>query len=116
MDLRTRTALFCAALALALATSGLLRSRVRRTQGFLAQALFGFYGNGIWERATELLAVLVPQLAVRLFTAIVPRPPAEIFAPGVSIPPPASTTRPPPAQLLVRVASVLAVPMVALAL
>ncbi|MEO7097163.1 MAG: hypothetical protein ABI175_28140, partial [Polyangiales bacterium] len=58
----------------------------------------------------------VPQLAVRLFTAIVPRPPAEIFAPGVSVPPPASTTRAPPAQKLVRVASVLAVPMVALVL
>jgi two-component system sensor histidine kinase HydH len=128
MDLRTRTALFCAALALAIATSVLLRSRVRRTQGlfaafaatvglwFLAQALYGFYGNILWERATELLAVLVPQLAVRLFTAIVPRTPAEIFPPGASIPPPASTTRAPPAQTLVRVASVLAVPMVALAL
>ena len=128
MDLRTRTALFCAALALAIATSVLLRSRVRRPQGlfaafaatvglwFLAQALYGFYGNILWERATELLAVLVPQLAVRLFTAIVPRPPAEIFAPGVSAPPPASTTRSPPAQNLVRVASVLALPMVALAL
>jgi signal transduction histidine kinase len=126
MDLRTRTALFCAALALAIATSVLLRSRVRRTQAlfaafsatvglwFLAQALYGFYGNALWERATELLAVLVPQLAVRLFTAIVPRPPAEILAPGMSVPPPASTTRTPPAARLVQIASFVAIPIVAM--
>jgi signal transduction histidine kinase len=126
MDLRTRTALFCAALALAIATSVLLRSRVRRTQGlfaafsatvglwFLAQALYGFWGNSLWERTTELAAVLVPQLAVRLFTTIVPRPPSEIPAPGKTMPPPASSLRSAPGQKLVRIASAAAVPMIAL--
>jgi signal transduction histidine kinase len=84
MDLRTRTALFCAALAFAIAASVLLRGRVRQPQAlfalfaadvalwYLTQALFGFYRLIHWERATELLAVLMPQLAVRLFIAIVP--------------------------------------------
>src|SRR5207248_7070534 len=131
MDLRTRTALFCAALALAIATSVLLRSRVRRTQGlfaafsatvglwFLAQALYGFWGNSLWERTTELAAVLVPQLAVRLFTTIVPRAPAPLAvrappggdppenpASGETMPPPASSLRSVPGQKLVRIASV----------
>ncbi len=127
-DLRTRTALFCAALAIAIATSVLLRARVRRTQAlfaafagavglwFLAQALFGFYRNTLWERATEFLAVIVPQIAVRLFGAIVPRPPTEVIAHGASHPPPPPSTRVLPGQTLVRVASVLALPMVGLLL
>src|SRR5438445_7549772 len=106
MDLRTRTALFCAALALAIATSVLLRSRVRRTQGlfaafaatvglwFLAQAFYGFWGNKLWERTTELLAICVPQLAVRLFTAIVPRVPADIPPTGETMPPASSLRTP----------------------
>ena len=128
MDLRTRTALFCAALALAIATSVLLRARVRRTQGlfagfaatvglwFLAQALYGFWGGGVWERATELLALLVPQIAVRLFTAIVPRPPAQIPRQGETLAPPPSATGAAPGQRLVRIASGAAVPMLALTL
>lgn len=128
MDLRTRTALFCAALALAIATSVLLRSRVRRTQGlfaafsatvglwFLAQAFYGFWGNSLWERTTELLAICVPQLAVRLFVAMVPRAPTEIPGKGASLPPPPSNVRSAPGQRLVRIASLAALPMVGLAL
>ncbi|MGZ3417908.1 MAG: ATP-binding protein [Polyangiales bacterium] len=113
MDLRTRTALFCAALAFAIATSVLLRGRVRRVQGlfagfaltvalwYLTQALFSFYGYRTWERATEMLAVLLPQLAVRLFTSIVP--PSR----------PDATTR---TQRLERAASTLALLMAALVL
>ena len=97
MDLRTRTALFCAALSFAIAASVLLRGRVRQVQAlfagfamtvalwYLSQALFAFYGFTSWERATALLAVLMPQLAVRLFTAIVPRVPASpVWPPRVS--------------------------------
>lgn len=83
MDLRTRTALFCAALALAIAASVLLRGRVRQVHllfaaftvdvglWYLTQALFGFSKSMAWERATGLLAVLMPQLAVRLFLSMV---------------------------------------------
>jgi signal transduction histidine kinase len=113
MDLRTRTALFCAALAFAIAASVILRGRVRRVQAlfagfaltvalwYLTQALFGFYGFPTWERATAMLAVLLPQLAVRLFTSIVP--PSR----------PDATAR---TQRLERVASVSALVMAALVL
>ncbi len=87
MDLRSRTALFCAALALAIATSVLLRARVRQLQvlfaafaadvglWYLSQALVGIvHQKGLLVRASEILAVLMPQLAVRLFSAIVPSP------------------------------------------
>lgn len=62
-----------------------MRGRVRQVQAlfagfsltvalwYLTQALFAFYGFTSWERATALLAVLMPQLALRLFIAIVPR-------------------------------------------
>jgi signal transduction histidine kinase len=85
MDLRSRTALFCAALALAIAMSVLLRARVRQLQvlfaafaadvglWYLTQALYGMvHGRSLLVRVSELLAVLMPQLAVRLFSAIVP--------------------------------------------
>jgi len=128
MDLRTRTALFCAALALAIAASVLLRGRVRQPQAlfagfsltiagwFLTQALFAFYGFSSWERATALLAVLMPQLAVRLFTAIVPRdagPPLSLSAPQEVAPPSATNIAIP---RIVRVSSMLGLGMAALVL
>lgn len=125
MDLRTRTALFCAALALAIAASVLLRGRVRQPQAlfagfsltialwFLTQALFAFYGFSSWERATALLAVLMPQLAVRLFTAIVPRDAGSPLG-TQEAPPPSATTITIPK--IVRVSSVLGLGMAALVL
>jgi two-component system sensor histidine kinase HydH len=124
MDLRTRTALFCAALAFAIATSVLLRGRVRQPQAlfagfsltialwFLTQALFAFYGFSSWERATALLAVLMPQLAVRLFIAIVPR---DAGPPGGPTDTPRSTTSL-PSPRIVRVSSMLGLVMGALVL
>lgn len=123
MDLRTRTALFCAALALAIAASVLLRGRVRQVQAlfaafstnvaawYLTQALFSAYGYLSWERATELLAVLLPQLAVRLFGAIVPRAPTPLVVTDAA----PKTTRA-RTQPLVRVSSILGLGMTALVL
>ncbi len=83
-DLRTRTALVCGALALAIAASVLLRSRSRRghlafsafagTIGlwYLSQAFYGFFLASIWQRFTGILAVLLPQFALSLFDAMVP--------------------------------------------
>ena len=63
-DLRTRTALVCGALALALAVSVLLGGRVRRANLFLAafaadiglwylaQSFYGFFEAPIWQRFT----------------------------------------------------------------
>lgn len=125
MDLRTRTALFCAALAFAIAASVLLRGRVRQVQAlfagfaatvalwYLTQALFAFYGFSSWERATALLAVLMPQLAVRLFTAIVPRDAALLFAAAGEAPPATVRAR---APRLVRNSSILGLAMAALVL
>ena len=73
-DLRTRTALVCGALALALAASVLLGGRVRRANLFLvafaadiglwylAQSFYGFFQAAIWQRAAEwrLLGSVVP--------------------------------------------------------
>jgi two-component system sensor histidine kinase HydH len=85
VDLRTRTSLFCGVLALAIAASILLRGRPRRAQ-FLFAALAGDMGlwylaqwqfhsgrADFWERSTAVLAVLLPQFALHLFDAIVPR-------------------------------------------
>jgi len=126
VDLRTRTALFCAALALAIAASVLLRGRVRQVHllfaaftvdvglWYLTQALFGFSKSMAWERATGLLAVLMPQLAVRLFLSIVPRRPVVLVTESGSLPPP--TARDAPPHPLVRIATLLAIPMTALVL
>lgn len=85
MDLRTRTSLFCGALALAIAVSVLLRGRTRRAQIFfalfaldiglwyLAQWLYHVVRADVWERFTAVLAVLLPQFALHLFEAIFPR-------------------------------------------
>ncbi|HMJ13754.1 MAG TPA: ATP-binding protein [Polyangiaceae bacterium] len=84
MDLRTRTSLFCGALALAIAVSILLRGRTRRPQLFfaafagdiglwyLAQWMYQWVRADVWARFTAVLAVLLPQFALHLFEAIVP--------------------------------------------
>lgn len=85
MDLRTRTSLFCGVLALAIAASILLRGRPRRAQllfaglagdvglWYLAQWQYHIGAGDFWERSTAVLAVFLPQFAVHLFDAIVPR-------------------------------------------
>lgn len=86
MDLRTRTSLFCGALALAIAVSILLRGRPRRAQWlfaafaadiglwYLAQWLYQWVRADVWARFTAVLAVLLPQFALHLFEALVPEP------------------------------------------
>jgi signal transduction histidine kinase len=124
MDLRSRTALFCAALAFAIATSVLLRARVRQLQvlfaafaadvglWYLTQALFGIVhgpSRPLLVRASEILAVLMPQLAVRLFSAIVP-------APSPLLPSGETATAVAPRPRLHRRATLAALPVLALVL
>lgn len=82
-DLRPRTTLFCAILALAIALSVLLRGRravhwlfaafaTDVAFWYLTQSLYGLFQAPIWVRATGVLTVLLPQFAVHLFQAIVP--------------------------------------------
>lgn len=83
-DLRKRTLLLCAVFAFAIATSVLLRGRVRRVQllfaafagdiaaWYLAQALYGFLQATIWARFTAALSVLLPVFAVHLFPEMLP--------------------------------------------
>jgi signal transduction histidine kinase len=82
-DLRPRTTLFCAILALAIALSVLLRGRravhwlfaafaTDVASWYLTQSLYGLFQAPIWVRATGVLTVLLPQFAVHLFQAIVP--------------------------------------------
>lgn len=85
VDLRTRTSLFCGALALAIAVSILLRGRRSRAHVFfaafatdiglwyIAQWLYHFVHSEVWVRFTAVLAVLLPQFAVHLFEVLVPR-------------------------------------------
>ncbi len=87
--LRTRTTLFCGALALVIAASTLLRGRIRTVHllfaafaadvglWYLSQSLFGFFKAEIWERFTAILAVLLPQLALQLFEAMIPHEPGR---------------------------------------
>jgi two-component system sensor histidine kinase HydH len=108
VDLRTRTSLFCGVLALAIAVSILLRGRPRRTQTllaafaadiglwYLAQWLYQWVLADVWARFTAVLAVLLPQFALHLFEAILPRPERR--------------------SMLLRVAGILAVPVVVLVL
>lgn len=85
-DLRTQTALVCGALALAIALSALLKSGPKRVHvyfsafsgtiglWYLAQAFYGiFEGSAIWERSTAMLALVLPQFALALFDAMLPR-------------------------------------------
>ncbi len=108
MDLRTRTTLLCAAFAIAITVSILLRSRKSRAHYLLAafagtmalwysaQWLSRFFQAVIWYRFTAVLAVLLPQFALHLFAAIVPHPPGE-------------------RSRLLRVATIIGVPMLVLA-
>jgi two-component system, NtrC family, sensor histidine kinase HydH len=85
-DIRTQTTLVCGALAIAIAVSALLRGRVRTVHllfaGFatdiglwyLSQsAFFRFHQSPGWQAAIVILAVALPQFALRLFEAMVPR-------------------------------------------
>lgn len=97
MDLRTRTSLFCGALAIAIAASILLRRRPGMPQiwfaGFaadtglwyLAQWLYLFVQADVWARFTAILAVLLPQFALRLFEALMPEPERRATLPRVAL-------------------------------
>jgi signal transduction histidine kinase len=82
-DLRPKTILFCAVLALAIALSVLLRGRRSVHWLFAAfaadvalwyasQSLAGFFRADLWERVTGVLTVLLPQFAIHLFQNVVP--------------------------------------------
>jgi two-component system sensor histidine kinase HydH len=82
-ELRPRTTLFCAVIAFAIALSMLLRGRRAIHWLFAAfatdvafwytsQSLAYMLKDTIWDRATAVLTVLLPQFAVHLFQAIVP--------------------------------------------
>jgi two-component system sensor histidine kinase HydH len=83
-DLRLRTTLVCGALALVIAASSLLRTRIAKRHvlfaafaadvglWYLSQSLFGFYQAPLWERLRVVLPVLLPALVVNLFEALVP--------------------------------------------
>ena len=97
MDLRTRTSLFCGALAIAIAASILLRKRPGMPQiwfaGFaadtglwyLAQWLYLFVLADVWARFTAILAVLLPQFALRLFEALMPEKERRSTLPRVAL-------------------------------
>ncbi|MCC6522620.1 MAG: two-component system sensor protein [Polyangiaceae bacterium] len=84
MNLRAQTTLVCGALALAIALSTVLGGKFRKQHvlfvGFaadmalwyLSQSLFGFFQASVWERLRMVLAVLLPVFAVSLFEALVP--------------------------------------------
>jgi signal transduction histidine kinase len=84
-DIRTQTTLFCGALAIVIAVAALLRGRVRTVHllfaGFavdlglwyLSQSVFfGLSQTPGWQTAIAILAVALPQFALRLFEAMVP--------------------------------------------
>jgi two-component system sensor histidine kinase HydH len=83
-DLRTSTSLVAGATAVAIAAATLLRGRLRATQtyfaGFagavglwyLSQSFFGYFQAAALARATQVLAVLLPQAALHLFESMVP--------------------------------------------
>ncbi len=85
-DVRKRTLVLCAALALAIAGAVLLRARSRRSHvvfslfaadlalWYSAQALYGFFQASIWARFTAILSVFLPILSLELFEAILPTP------------------------------------------
>ena len=101
-DLRPKTILFCAVLALAIALSVLLRGRRAVHWLFAAfatdialwygsQSLAGFFRSDLWERVTGVLTVLLPQFAIHLFQNVVPleagrRPRLARFAAMVAVP------------------------------
>jgi signal transduction histidine kinase len=82
-DLRPKTILFCAVLALAIALSVLLRGRrvvhwlfaafaADVALWYASQSLAGFFRADLWERVTGVLTVLLPQFAIHLFQNVVP--------------------------------------------
>ncbi|APR75453.1 Sensor protein of zinc sigma-54-dependent two-component system [Minicystis rosea] len=84
-NIRTQTTLVCGALAIAIAVSAVLRGRVRPVHllfaGFAADiglwylsqsAFFGLSQSPGWQTAIVILAVALPQFALRLFEAMVP--------------------------------------------
>lgn len=84
-DLRAKTILFCAALALAIALSVILRGRKTVYLLFAAfagevalwwasQSLVVFFPSSLFLRVTAVLTVLLPQFAAHLFQAILPEP------------------------------------------
>jgi two-component system, NtrC family, sensor histidine kinase HydH len=76
--------MLCGVLALAIAASILLRGRRRAAHlmfaafaadmglWYLAQSLHGMSRSSLWARSTAILAVLLPQLCLHFFEAIVP--------------------------------------------
>jgi signal transduction histidine kinase len=82
-ELRPKTILFCAVLALAIALSVLLRGRRSVHWLFAAfaadialwyasQSLAGFFRADLWERMTGVLTVFLPVFAIYLFQSVVP--------------------------------------------
>ncbi len=82
-DLRPKTILFCAVLALAIALSVLLRGRravhwlfaafaMDIALWYAAQSLAGFFRPDLWERVTGAFTVFLPQFAIPLFLSVVP--------------------------------------------
>lgn len=118
-ELRPQTTLFCAVLALTIALSVLLRGGRRPIHWLFAafagevalwwasQSFYGLFNAMIWVRATGVLTVILPQLAVHLFSSIVPieRSKGESGLPGSRI-----------ATPLTRVAFFAALPMLAIEL
>src|SRR5580700_2354090 len=92
-DLRPKTILFCAVLALAIALSVLLRGRRAVHLLFAAfaadialwygsQSLAGFFRADLWERVTGVLTVLLPLFAIHLFQNVVP---LEVRSTGIRL-------------------------------
>jgi signal transduction histidine kinase len=100
--------LLCGALALAIAAAILLRGRRRDVHllfagvaadmglWYLAQSFYGLFQATLWARVTAVLAILLPQFILHFFEAIVPR-------------------RDGSRSFLLRLAGVLAIPMLLLA-
>jgi two-component system sensor histidine kinase HydH len=108
-DLRSRTTLFCAVIAFAIALSMLLRGRravhwlfaafaTDVAFWYVSQSLGELFKDANWVRVTAFVTVLLPQFAVHLFETVVPR----------------SDTAPP--SRLPRIATLVGAPMVALEL
>ena len=84
MDLRAQTSLFCGALALAIALNVLLRGKAGKAQwlfvAFAADVGFWYFAQWlyfdgraqVWAHFTAALVILMPQLALHLFDAILP--------------------------------------------
>ncbi|HEY8074666.1 MAG TPA: two-component system sensor protein, partial [Labilithrix sp.] len=97
-DLRARTTLFCGVIALAIALSMLLRGRRPAHWLFAAfstcvafwyvsQSLADLLqepSRSIFERATAVLTVLLPQFAVHLFHSITPAPGSRSVLPKIA--------------------------------